>query len=342
MSLNFVKFYIKHVLEKKIKNRTRKQKFKSCRTTMDVLVKYPPEDIKTFADYEVYFTLTPEHIESRKDDKWGYRVLAANPNITWDYVLKNLDKPWDFRIMSCNPNITWEIIHEHPEIDWCFSYYSDNPNIKWEHVMQYPDENWDYSAIASQPNITLDILLNNKELREFMDGMSSNPNITFQDVLDHPELKWRNDMLSMNPNITPKIVLANLDYPWDHKYFACNPNFTLDDLIFVGKKIGKNCVDKYDYILSNPNATISELGRLYEKKKYKKAVTTYTCNLGCDHPHFRSPQYRRWVSKERHDQIYCELISRACRTSRIFSWNEGAAEEMPEAYAEECRRWRLL
>jgi hypothetical protein len=51
-------------------------------------------------------------------------------------------------------------------------------------------------------------------------------------------------------------------------------------------------------------------------------------------------RYRWRATYLYHKQIYSELIARACVTSRIFSWNEGAADEMPEEYAAECRRWR--
>jgi hypothetical protein len=46
------------------------------------------------------------------------------------------------------------------------------------------------------------------------------------------------------------------------------------------------------------------------------------------------------MTAQMHSAIYEELIMRACTPVRLYQWNEGAAEQLPEEYARECLRYK--
>ncbi len=58
------------------------------------------------------------------------------------------------------------------------------------------------------------------------------------------------------------------------------------------------------------------------------------------HQYFQSAIYKRKMTARMHAAIYCELIARACTPARLFQWNEGAAEEYPVEYLQECAKYR--
>jgi len=60
------------------------------------------------------------------------------------------------------------------------------------------------------------------------------------------------------------------------------------------------------------------------------------------HPYFQSTIYKSKMTAQMHSAIYNELIMRACTPARLYQWNEGAAEEYPEEYTQECSRWKYL
>ena len=58
------------------------------------------------------------------------------------------------------------------------------------------------------------------------------------------------------------------------------------------------------------------------------------------HPYFHSALYKRKMTAKMHAAIYCELIARACTPARLFQWNEGAAEQFPAEYLQECEKYK--
>jgi hypothetical protein len=132
-------------------------------------------------------------------------------------------------------------------------------------------------------------------------------------VTSAPDKPWNYYMLTMNPNITwSEHIKPNLNLPWRLFWYINNPNCTVSDIIEI-IEINNGAIE-YDYFNVRLNYN----------------------------PHFRSSHYRQKMTKRFHDQMYCELIARTCVTSRLFSWNEGAAEQMPAEYLAECARWREM
>jgi hypothetical protein len=248
----------------------------------------------------------------------------VNPNLTWDEIWAIISKFDISRIrheiaraeIAAHPSVTWEHVKAHPELPWRPYMLSKNPNITYEIVTQNMNYSWSWFSFAQNPNLTFEIvkkLNNNHFYRELYVGIPMNPNITLRHLL----------------------------------------------LLEIEGKLGQNVLDKY-FCLHNPNmsftlvkkiinSNINKINKIRDKKKREHELLWYVTpalfsvasNNFCRHPHFQSPMYRRRVAKERLNQMYLELISRACHPRRsVFSWNEGAADEMPEAYAEECQRWR--
>jgi hypothetical protein len=66
----------------------------------------------------------------------------------------------------------------------------------------------------------------------------------------------------------------------------------------------------------------------------------FECNYLNHHPHFQSSQYKRKMTAQIHAAIHEELIMRACTPARLYQWNEGAAEQFPEEYTQECLKYK--
>jgi hypothetical protein len=73
---------------------------------------------------------------------------------------------------------------------------------------------------------------------------------------------------------------------------------------------------------------------------YDDDVVRFQYNNLNYHEYFQSAQYKRKMTAQLHAAIYNELIMRACTPARLFQWNEGAAEQFPEEYAQECSRYK--
>ena len=56
--------------------------------------------------------------------------------------------------------------------------------------------------------------------------------------------------------------------------------------------------------------------------------------------YFQSRIYKKRMTAQMHSAIYCELIQRACTPARLYQWNEGAAEDFPEEYLQECSKYK--
>jgi len=58
--------------------------------------------------------------------RWDWRSISRNPNITMKDIINNPDKPWNWNWISFNPNITIEDIINNPDKPWDWDYISMN------------------------------------------------------------------------------------------------------------------------------------------------------------------------------------------------------------------------
>lgn len=122
--------------------------------------------------------------------------LSFNPNLTWDYIYKNMNCisfNWD--VISNHPNITWDIISKNRNMFcklnnrriWNWSQVSINPNITLEIVLKNPDILWNWSYFSTNVNVTMDIIRNNPKLPWDMYTVLKNPNLTFSFIIENFE-----------------------------------------------------------------------------------------------------------------------------------------------------------
>ena len=298
---------------------------------------------------------TIEVFEANKDISWNFVGLSENPNFDWKFYCKYEDLgKWDYGYMSRNPNITGKIVRANPDKKWEYAWLSRNPSITWEDVMIEPRRPWDYIECIKTKYINIKNVLTNPEnsheriLRIMASWpevmlylyLSANPYVTWQDICSHPEKPWNYGSMSSNPNITGEIVEANPDKSWNYKLLSSNPGIKWE---YISAHLDRNW--DYERILSsNPTLSAADASAAIKYASTNNRINPLAAfaknKLGFD-PYFQSQAYQQPLAKRRHDQIYSELLQRACHPSRsVFSWNEGAAEEYPEQYAEECRRWR--
>lgn len=161
-------------------------------------------------------------LDKLTDDDW-YN-LSSNPNISLDFIRKNLDKPWNWDKLLYNPNITWESIKEFNKLDYW--YLSCIPIVTWDIVKSSSNLgiNWDFYLLSRNPNISWEII--NENIFEPWDWfqLSKHPNITFEDILTNLDAPWNWSGVSLNPNLTCSIVEENSDiyHLWNWTYISCN------------------------------------------------------------------------------------------------------------------------
>ena len=303
--------------------------------------------------------------------------LSDSPNITMKDIFSHPEIKWNQQIMSGNPSLTIEDVITHPEIDWDFYRIYQHPNIRLEDIEAVKNKlkiTWPPNALSfsANPNITMKHFLEHPDFPwDFHAGLELNPNFTFEELetirKEHfPHCVSHFVDYTSNPNITKEIFIANQkEKDWSYCAYLMNPAMKFDQAENFQRYSSadyqehtrgfSNEFEDYIALCCNPNLTLDEIKKIVDKIKGKdknnsfdrssvimRALYGICCNQFFYHPYFRSSHYRRRETKRCHDQMYSELIARACVTSHIFSWNEGAADEMPEAYAEECRRWREM
>jgi hypothetical protein len=315
--------------------------------------------------------ITMADVIKYKEIKWSSVYLSFNPAITFEEILNHPEIDWCYPWVTANPNVDMKIIEAHPEIQWDYKLMSMNKSLTFETVMKY-DVGWDLDDIFCHQNMTIENLkiLSKKIGMRWSDTYSieENPNLTWEDIISLPDYIWDYRVLSAHPNITWQIICDNPDKQWNYTYLSRNINITIDIVVANPNKqwnfvyLSANPNITWEHIMANPNLqwnfvsfarnpniTIKQLKKIKANRKSGQFVSNvkllenYSNNKLCRHSFFQSQQYRRPLAKRRHDQMYGELIQRACHPGRsVFSWNEGAAEEMPAEYTAECRRWRDL
>lgn len=251
-------------------------------------------------------------LESFPNENWSWFHISKNPNITWDYVQKNLDKPWSKKGLSLNPSITWEIIQANPDFGWNFQALSLNPSITWEIIQANPDfpknsgipTPWDWENISRNPNITWEIILVNPTLPwnrtvaykyipmteetfstmnktpEFFGYFSENPSLTLGMILKEPNGNWIWERVSANPGIKMENIIEYPAYPkhpgkmlpWNYGGLSRNPNITWD---FIMKNLDKPW--NWDCLCMNPNIT-PEIVKAHSFTSDCKTLDYFLCN----------------------------------------------------------------
>jgi hypothetical protein len=312
------------------------------------------------------------------DKNWDYNKMCEKPDATYEIIMKYSPHRLMWFLVH-NPVVTIEQFEKYTDsekYEQIKHAYCENPSAPWEYIKDNAPKVNMFVA-CQNADISLDIIEKNMDLWDFY-FLSINPNITFDFVEKNKSRDWSTEHLFDNASINfdECFKLYNLSHEWsyvsDFEYeepimsrdmrfsdIFRNPwiplsEIEVDDLSTIADRLGMDTTGKRSdpsrarYVIKFMESALYYSAD-HEHDRFRLKIFSFhqlinlCSNMLCNDPYFRSPQYRRRMSKANHNQMYCELLTRACHPSRsVFSWNEGAADEMPDEYTEECARWRKL
>ena len=211
-----------------------------------------------------------QYVLDKEHCYWNWSDLSANPNISFEDVLRNPDRPWDYRELSRNPNITLDIVDNHPEILWSHKGLTKNPNITMDMMKRRRDIRWDTESLSENPNITWDFIMENPDIEWNYVYIAQNANITWDIIHSNKKIFDKYVyQISQNPNITWDIVTSEegSKINWDYQTLVGNPGITIDDFVenidFLENNAGYTLIEdpvlrfefRWHCISMNPNVT---------------------------------------------------------------------------------------
>lgn len=240
------------------------------------------------------------------DYKWNFRFLSFNPGIKISDIENNPQLPWHWEGIMNNPNMkfdfylknskkirkykyqNWKILSKkitisdildnpkiHKKIRWAIS--TSSSKIKLEDIINNPQLPWKYNFLSSNPNLTMKFILDNidanprfvnlntKRYSLNWNSLSFNPGIKISDITNNPDLPWNYRMISKNPNMNIKFLLNNFEN-LDIDSISSNPGITMLDI-----ESNPDLPWNFEYISSNPNLTL-EFFNKYNDKDFKDSV----------------------------------------------------------------------
>ena len=222
-------------------------------------------------------------INAYLDKPWDWEWLIENTNnkigyyISLDLIEKyiSLDlfekykNKWDYKYLSYNPNLTEEYILKYPYQNWSIEYLIKNNKItdfkalsKFKDIFKntidkYPNKPWDWEWLIEntdvyvEKHIPLNLIEKYKNRFCYSYVLSFNPNLTEEFILKHPYKTWNIEYLIDNNKITDFKALSKFKYinqniinkypdkPWDWEWLIENTN------IHVEEYIPLNLIEKY-------------------------------------------------------------------------------------------------
>lgn len=214
--------------------------------------------------------------------------LASNPNITWDYLKKNIlpylikkykySNVYDLQLIyegfSYNPNLTWETVTNNPDFDWSYSdmLLNENKMITWEILFNNPQIDWDYIRIMINSNIFNEIMKKIPEIFTDINNYRLNSDKVKKIILDYIKLPFNEEQLTLIFEFIWKHAVENypirrelsqneieqklffLNKPW--KYITWedvidNPYLNWEENYYEDLSDHKNI--SFDIIFSNPD-----------------------------------------------------------------------------------------
>ena len=150
---------------------------------------------------------------------WVWSVISCNPNITEEFVMKNINK-------LCTEYIAW---NKAMSIDFLKSL----PHMKKEYIAHNPNLNERnlFSVFFK------DDIKTNKAIR---DNLTENLGISLDFILSNLHLGWNEELVSFRTDITKEHILRYPDFAWDWSIVS-----------------GCSSIDKH-FLLSYPKTVLSE------------------------------------------------------------------------------------
>jgi hypothetical protein len=194
------------------------------------IIKNNPNKNWNWTKISSHHNITMDIIEQNPDDsiapgcpKWDYYGIVLNPNVTFDFILKNHNKIVTWHVVY-NRTVYNYVITEKDlinNIDWEYKQLSRNRNLG-NYIKNNPEKPWDWNLVANHMNIkdleSLKPELFETDIPEFWINISSNETITvnFINKYKHKPLSWTkinmNDGLKMEDlERIPTLIWAYLD-----------------------------------------------------------------------------------------------------------------------------------
>jgi hypothetical protein len=179
---------------------------------------------------------------------WDYVGLSYNPNVTFEFVMKNKHKNWDqviSRGRGIDPEkILKELLKDKHESFWSWEELEKNPNLTLEIISKYKNYTnypWnvdeireneetryinigDHSGDHNSHREQLELL---QEPVQIAHNLSVDQSVTFEDLNSMHEIIKKDvnyTYFSYNYNITKKIFLENSNLKWSFAWFCSNPS----------------------------------------------------------------------------------------------------------------------
>lgn len=99
-------------------------------------------------------TASLEFIQDKMDDEWtlNWWCVSANPNITLEFVEKNINQAWHWHILSMNKGVTIDFVLTYPNKNWYWAALSSRiPLSDIEKNMHLP---WIWASVSTNPTLT--------------------------------------------------------------------------------------------------------------------------------------------------------------------------------------------
>lgn len=274
----------------------------------------------TMAELSHNWTITWDIIRDNLHLNWDWDHIITNHTISWGTVVNESYIPWDKKLFSYNLNITWEIVVNNPEINWDIEAVMRNtrqvhPSVDCRGLVGYElyakledITYYDPYILVRNANLTWEFIVEHPSIWDDWTSISKKSFITWEIFNNNPSYPWDMYIISSRTFVTPEIIHLRDD--WDYAGLVLNPNFTIQDI----KSIWPTVPD--DTLSLNPNISWGDIVNM--KVDWESFITFY--NL-MDQPYYRSKKHHKKLASELMRCCWEELISVACRPSRILEWN---------------------
>jgi hypothetical protein len=233
---------------------------------------------------------------------WDYREISFNPNLTQEYIEKNINKSWNWAGMSKNPCINMKFVKKHDDKSWNWDALAYNSSITMDDIINNINEPWIYWKIACNPNITIEFvekyIIDDSTILLYTEGddpsilayienvytnLSSNPGIDINTIKNNSNIMWNSRCITRNSNISMNDIKNNPEIQWDEESILHNPNITME---YIEKYIENYIFDTFGILSSNIliyannqyfTKYLTEQGLSYDLIKYiiEKYVSKY-------------------------------------------------------------------
>ena len=124
--------------------------------------------------------------------KLNWKEMSNNPNISTEFIAKNIDFGWDFDLLSANPNVTEDLVERFPEKPWNW--------VVLYHINRFPIE------LVKKNIPSLDVL------DAFIKGVNADLKIKTEFLECFKDYKWDWEKRSREATNADILMFPNL--PW--------------------------------------------------------------------------------------------------------------------------------